>query len=505
MKKSKINAAAEKDAVKETKTGAATETEKIKDSALDAAENKVAAESPAATENGGVSDGNESERVRFCERARKTRNDKVLICFVALFCAFILFFTGFFAGSCGNAATRKAKEIIRLIDKYSVTVEGDADKDEVARAIVSALLADDKYAVYYSKEEYARVLNEDKGVYAGAGFTFLSDENGNIAGDALYGVQNNSPAFKAGVKAGDKIVAAKIATGGERREFADNAALVSFLSEVPAYTDITFYVLRYGELSEREFTFAKESYTTSYVNYYDCDDRMYFYSENAEKTQARVAAGEGKPELAGDTALIEFGAFEGDAAREFKTALDYMREKGKTKLVLDLRNNGGGLMTVLSDVASYLIYNGGKSKSEIAVAISKDGGKDRYYTSGNRYYDNVKKIAVIANANTASASECLIGALLYYGGTGGAAFSEDNLVLTYNPARGDYSTYGKGIMQTTYTLATGGAFKLTTAYIYQPDGKTCIHGTGITVSSELSRVADGDALSRAAATLADLP
>ena len=497
MKKNKTDAAERKETVKDAETGAATE--KIKDCAC-GAEN-----SRAAAENGGATDGNGSERACESERARKSRNDKVLICFVALFCAFILFFTGFFAGSCGNAATRKAKEIIRLIDKYSVTVEGDADKDEVARAIVSALLADDKYAVYYSKEEYARVLNEDKGVYAGAGFTFLSDENGNIAGDAIYGVQNNSPAFKAGVKAGDKIVAAKIATGGERREFADNAALVSFLSEVPAYTDITFYVLRDGELSEREFPFAKESYTTSYVNYYDCDDRMYFYSENAEKTQARVAAGEGKPELTGDTALIEFGAFEGDAAREFKTALDYMREKGKTKLVLDLRNNGGGLMTVLSDVASYLIYNGGKSKSEIAVAISKDGGKDRYYTSGNRYYDNVKKIAVIANANTASASECLIGALLYYGGTGGAAFSEDNLVLTYNPARGDYSTYGKGIMQTTYGLATGGAFKLTTAYIYQPDGKTCIHGTGITVSSELNRVADGDALSRAAATLADLP
>lgn len=491
MKKNKTDAAERKETVKDAETGAATE--KIKDCARGAENSRSAA------------DGNGSERVCESERARKSRIDKVLICFVALFCAFILFFTGFFAGSCGNAATRKAKEIIRLIDKYSVTVEGDADKDEVARAIVSALLADDKYAVYYSKEEYARVLNEDKGVYAGAGFTFLSDENGNITGDVLFGVQNNSPAFKAGVKAGDKIVAAKIAAGGERREFPDNAALVSFLSEVPAYTDITFYVVRGEELSEREFTFAKENYTVSYVNYYDCEDRMYFYSENAGATQARVAEGEGKPELADDTALIEFGAFEGDAAREFKTALDYMRDKGKTKLVLDLRNNGGGLMTVLSDVASYLIYNDGKSKTEIAVAISKDGGKDRYYTSGNRYYDNVKRIAVIANCNTASASECLIGALLYYGGgTGGAAFSEENLVLTYNPARGDYSTYGKGIMQTTYGLATGGAFKLTTAYIYQPDGKTCIHATGITVSSELNRVADGDALSRAAATLADL-
>ena len=70
MKKSKINAAAEKDAVKETKTGAATETEKIKDSVL------VAAESPAATENGGVADGNESERVRESERGKHISNEK---------------------------------------------------------------------------------------------------------------------------------------------------------------------------------------------------------------------------------------------------------------------------------------------------------------------------------------------------------------------------------------------------------------------------------------------
>ena len=130
--------------------------------------------------------------------------------------------------------------------------------------------------------------------------------------------------------------------------------------------------------------------------------------------------------------------------------------------------------------------------------VDKKGAKQKFYTSGNAFYDNIEQIAVLANANTASASECLIGALKFYGGANdGASFSEKNLVLTYNPSRDNFSTYGKGIMQTTYSLATGGAFKITTAYIYQPDEKTCIHDVGLTTSVPENRVDNENALSRA--------
>ena len=83
------------------------------------------------------------------------------------------------------------------------------------------------------------------------------------------------------------------------------------------------------------------------------------------------------------------------------------------------------------------------------------------------------KIAVLADENTASASECLIGAMMDYG-----SMTEETLVITKN---GDTArTYGKGIMQTTYVNPTGGdALKLTTAYIYWPVSHTSIHGTGI--------------------------
>ena len=82
-------------------------------------------------------------------------------------------------------------------------------------------------------------------------------------------------------------------------------------------------------------------------------------------------------------------------------------------------------------------------------------------------------MCVLANKNTASASECLIGALLYYGDL----LTKEKVILEED-ATGVAKTYGKGIMQSTYILTNGGAFKLTTAKIYWPDATTSIHGIG---------------------------
>ena len=101
----------------------------------------------------------------------------------------------------------------------------------------------------------------------------------------------------------------------------------------------------------------------------------------------------------------------------------------------------------------------------------------------------------MANENTASASECLIGAMLYYG----KCFDVNKLIVVNNSLEdGIASTYGKGIMQTTYSnLFTGEAIKLTTAYIFQPDKTTSIHGVGIKATLENSFTDDTLALNRA--------
>ena len=172
-------------------------------------------------------------------------------------------------------------------------------------------------------------------------------------------------------------------------------------------------------------------------------------------------------------AYIKFDVFEANAAAHLGQALEYMKAQGRTKLVLDLRNNGGGFMNVLTDVASYFINNGGKKKSVVAYAVDKSDNKEAFTTSANRFKSFITSMSVIANQNTASASECLLGALLTYGEL---VSSNDKVILEENG--GVAKTFGKGIMQTTYMLLNGGAFKLTTAKIYWPDQTTSIHGKG---------------------------
>jgi carboxyl-terminal processing protease len=90
---------------------------------------------------------------------------------------------------------------------------------------------------------------------------------------------------------------------------------------------------------------------------------------------------------------------------------------------------------------------------------------------------------VLANENTASASECLLGVLVHYGDV---LKNNSDVILEMNE-EGAYRTYGKGIMQTTYMLLSGGALKLTTAKIYWPDGETSIHGVGFTDGTKVGK------------------
>ena len=155
-----------------------------------------------------------------------------------------------------------------------------------------------------------------------------------------------------------------------------------------------------------------------------------------------------------------------------------MRTRGKSKLILDLRDNGGGFMDILSAISSYLVYGENKN-ALVSYAVHKNGGTESFYTAGDNFNRDITSIAVMANINTASASEALIGAMLYYG----RAFDTTKLVIEKN-SQGVARTYGKGIMQSTFQFLEGDAIKLTTAYVYQPDKTTCIQGKGIVVTGE---------------------
>jgi len=250
----------------------------------------------------------------------------------------------------------------------------------------------------------------------------------------------------------------------------------------------TLYIERQG--TEIEISLAKEIFVSSYVLYKDNQKTYSFSSTGQEKPIGKESEG-GISLLENDTAYIKFVKFEGDSANQLKIALEYMQARNKTKLILDLRKNGGGQLSILKEVGSYLLYKQGVSCPVVTYSKDVNNNYNCYTVSGNNYFHSIEKISVIADNGTASASECLIGALTYYQG----AYSSDYLVISKD--NGIAKTYGKGIGQTTYlNTLTGEAVKFTTEYMYWPDKTTCIHGKGIQTSAQNS-VEDKDAIQKA--------
>ena len=251
----------------------------------------------------------------------------------------------------------------------------------------------------------------------------------------------------------------------------------------------------YGE-GEKPFVMKKESFKESYVFYADSGTGYMFLSDDGKAPVGTPREDKKIDYLPEDTAYIRYDSFMYTSPAQFREAYEYMFTRGRENLILDLRGNGGGYMDVLQEIASFFLEGNNRL---IAVAHSKKDTQE-FSTRVSRKDSRLGRVVVLADDGTASASECLIGAMMHYGVIG-----YDTFVAVKNAETGKAATYGKGIMQTTYPNAKfGGAIKLTTAYIYWPDDQTCIHGKGIEARGEnavLSETGADRQLERAAAIL----
>ena len=152
---------------------------------------------------------------------------------------------------------------------------------------------------------------------------------------------------------------------------------------------------------------------------------------------------------------IAITSFDDVTTDQFLTALDTLEAQGMEALVVDLRNNGGGLVSSVCAILDRLLPEG-----LIVYTEDKYGNREEEFSDAEHSFD--KPMAVLVNANSASASEIFAGAVKDYGA--------GTLVGT--------TTYGKGIVQKIYPLSDGTAVKLTVSKYYTPDGNN-IHGTGI--------------------------
>ncbi len=377
----------------------------------------------------------------------------------------------------------------------------NVDDEDFFGAIFDAVNEEvlDKYSYYMSADEFKQFNSVGEGNRSGIGIVFLTRDSQDNAQMYVSRVCGNSPAEKEGIESGDYV----LGFGKSQSAIVESVIFdefSAFLQELD--TSETFYLkVRKGAQTDapiKILALSKENYVESYVFY-----RTATSSYGFEGEKAVTMAQKGKPLacLDAQTAYIQLIEFNGAAAEEFKQVMNKFRADGMKNLILDLRGNGGGFLDIMQDIASYFCKNTNEKKP---IVVTADYGEyqQNFKAKGN-YYDDYfaeeSRICVLADCDTASASECLIGSMVDYG-----AISYGDICLTERS--GVIKTFGKGIMQSTYPLLFGGdAIKLTTAVIRWPVSNHCIHGRGVLPEDGALSVAEmGDIDAEIAESIAKL-
>ena len=410
---------------------------------------------------------------------------KKIIAFVLGFvCLVGAFFAGFFLRDITDPDMASLRFIVETYRKYYLE-----ESDDFVSVMGNSII--DRYSEYFTKEEYEAVKNSSAGRRKGLGITYGTD---NLI---ISSVKGNSPAEKAGIKGGEKITGIEMPSEDNFTDVGNADELKTCFDAIP--DDTPFRMRTQIGSEEKIFSLELKDYQESYVFYQSSEGEYRFQDKNGGD-MSLILYGESTLNLPSDTGYIKYTSFNGRGASnkngtsswQMKSALKKFNEQGKTKLILDLRSNGGGYMDIMSDIASHFIGAKSGSKQLVSKAIYKNGSSDKFFSSAVDY-DSYKfgKIVVLANSGTASASEALIGAMLDYDDKKIVNVVLSAYFLTKTDENGDkytetiYRSYGKGIMQTTYENPfRGDALKLTTAKIYWPKSDITIHGVGITKALE---------------------
>ena len=330
-----------------------------------------------------------------------------------------------------TAVEDKITEIETLVQKYYLN---EIDTEQVENYLYKGMIAglDDAYAAYYTKEEYQSMMDSTNGSYYGIGVEMSQNMTTGII--TITRVFEGSPAEEAGLLPGDVIYKVQdTEVTGE-----DLTKVVSKVKGAEG-TTVPISVAREGE--------------SDYLTF------------DVERRTIEIATVEHRM-LDGNIGYISIASFDDVTVNQFLTALEDLENQGETALIIDLRNNGGGLVSSAGSILDRLLPEG-----LIVYTEDKYGNREELKSDAENYFD--KPLAVLVNGNSASASEIFAGAIKDYGiGT---------LVGT--------QTFGKGIVQKVYPLSDGTAVKLTVSKYYTPKGNN-IHGIGITPDVEVELDAD---------------
>ena len=337
-----------------------------------------------------------------------------------------------------NRITKKITTLQQIIDKYYLF---DEDTTKVEDWIYKGMMygLNDPYTTYYTAEEYQKLSEDTEGEYHGIGVTISQNRSTGII--TVIKVFKDTPAAEAGMRPGDVLYK----VGDMEVTGMDMDILVKDYIKGKDGSEVALTVFRQDEGEYVDLKMERRNVTVQTVEYQMLEDHVGY---------------------------IAVSQFDVVTAGQFKAAVDDLEKQGMKKLLVDLRNNPGGVLDAVVGMLDYilpddLMIEGDKDlvrtnpEATLLVYMADKNGKGgQEYASDGHSLDI--PMAVLVNGESASASEVFTGAMKDYG--------RATVVGT--------KTFGKGIVQNLIPLDNGTAIKMTTAHYYTPSGFD-LHGKGI--------------------------
>ncbi|MEX5286282.1 S41 family peptidase [Selenomonas sputigena] len=319
---------------------------------------------------------------------------------------------------------QKMKDVVRFFGALrfiETQYVQDVDYTKLIDGAISGMVKtlDDPHSIYLNQQMYEMLKAHTEGSFGGIGIVMGFKDNK----VTVISVMEGTPGEAAGIKTGDEIVAVD---GKPTHEIEPEEVAMHIRGEVG--TNVVLTIRRAGE-EDQDYTITRAT------------------------IQVHTVAGQMLPDTEG-IGYIRIASFSEHTASEFKEAYNNLETEGMKGMILDLRENPGGLVTSCVEIANMVV-----PKGPVVSVVQKDGTKEEY---DSKLEKEKYPIVVLIDGNSASASEILAGAL------------QDTGAATLVGAK----SYGKGSVQVVMPLYDDDALKLTIAKYYTPSGRS-IDGTGI--------------------------
>ena len=313
----------------------------------------------------------------------------------------------------------------KIIYKYYL---GEVDEEALLEGAIKGYISGlgDQYSEYYTPEELEEYKEETLGNFVGIGIYMVKDEEKNVI--RVLTPIKDTPAYNAGILPGDIIykIDGVTYTGDQMSEAAKNI-------KGDIGTKVKLELIRDTETISLEIERA-----TIKVNHVESEV------------------------LSDNIGYLKISTFDEGCAKEFKEKYDEIKAKNIQSLIIDLRNNGGGIVDEATNIADLFT----DKDSSLLITVDKNNNEEITKSKTEKYID--VPVIVLTNSNTASASEILTGAL------------KDNKVAKVVGT----TSYGKGVIQNLLTLTDGSGIKITTNEYYTPN-RTKINKVGITPDEQV--------------------